>query len=357
MVEASSPRERKPALSATPQTSMGGDAGKEVTITSVTEPATRNGTSTAERAAFTVQLDLVHAGRTAVSIRYELSGNENAPPVLVAGGISAGRHVAANSADESDGWWQSQAGSFASHRVLAIDWVGADGALDLPIDPSDQARALIATMDELGLARTAAFVGASYGGMVGMHLAAIAPERVGVLLAISASDRAHPFATALRATQRQAIELGERLGDPEAGVALARKLAIISYRTPQEFAARFSAPLTIDRGRALASSESYLDHMGRRHSDRMSAAAYRRLSESIDLHRVDPESIAIPSTFVAALSDQLVPVDDIEACARAAPNGRFIAIPSLYGHDAFLKEEAAIGDIITTFLSSLEKQQ
>ena len=192
--------------------------------------------------------------------------------------------------------------------------------------------------------------------MVGMHLAATAPERVRALLTISAADQAHPFATALRATQRQAIELGERLGEPSAGVALARKLAIISYRTPQEFADRFSAPMTIDHGRAQANCESYLNHMGRRHSDRMTAVAYRRLSESIDLHRIDPALITIPSTFVAALSDQLVPSEDIETCARAAPDGRFVAIPSLYGHDAFLKEGAAVAPILSTFLNSLEKQ-
>jgi homoserine O-acetyltransferase/O-succinyltransferase len=334
----------------------GRNAGPEVTIESATKETASTSTPPAECGQFTAELNLVHAGPTAVSIRYELTGKEDAPLLLVAGGISAGRHVIANAADDSDGWWQSQPSTFASHRVLAIDWVGADGALDRPIDPADQAAALIATVDHLGLRSAAGFVGASYGAMVGMHLSATAAERVRTLLAISAAHQAHPFATALRATQRQAIELGERLGDPAAGVGLARKLAIISYRTPQEFADRFSAPMTIDQGRAHATSESYLDHMGRRHSDRMTAVAYRRLSESIDLHRIDPALITIPTTFVAVLSDQLVPADDIEACARAAPRGRFVAIPSLYGHDAFLKEQAAVAQIISTFLNSLEKQ-
>ena len=325
-----------------------------------TESATNTKTSEsrlppARRGRFTATLELVHAGATPISIHYELT--DGASLLIVAGGISAGRHVIANVSDDGDGWWQSQSSSFASHGVLSIDWVGADGKLDRPIDPADQANALIATLDHLGLARAAAFVGASYGGMVGMHMAAIAPDRVGALLSISASESAHPFATALRATQRQVIELGERLGNPEAGVALARKLAIISYRTPKEFAERFATPVSIERQRAHASSEAYLDHMGRRHSDRMSATAYRRLSESIDLHRIDVAHITVPITFVAARSDQLVPVDDIEASARAAPEGRFISIPSLYGHDAFLKEEGAIAEIITTFLNSLEKQQ
>jgi homoserine O-acetyltransferase len=157
--------------------------------------------------------------------------------------------------------------------------------------------------------------------------------------------------------QRHAIELGERLGSAQAGVALARKLAILSYRTPEEFAERFKSPVVIEGDRALASAEPYLNHMGERHSVRMSAVAYRRLSESIDLHRIDPARLAVPSTFVAITSDQLVPTGSIELLARAVPQGRFVSLPSIYGHDAFLKEDRAIAAIIRDFLNSLEQPQ
>ena len=94
-----------------------------------------------------------------------------------------------------------------------------------------------------------------------MHCAAIAEDRIVALLAISAAHRSNPFTSAQRALQRQAVELGERLGSPEAGVALARKLAILTYRTPEEFGERFAAPSAIEGGRVRASSEPYLDHM------------------------------------------------------------------------------------------------
>lgn len=309
------------------------------------------------RGEFCTTLDLVHAGPAELPIRYEITGAEGAPVLIVAGGISAGRHAVANACAPENGWWQSQAAVFGAFRLLSIDWIGADGEPDRPIDSADQARALLATLDELEIARAAAFVGASYGAMVGMHCAAVAPERIGALLGISGAHRTDPFTSAQRALQRQAVELGERLGSPEAGVALARKLAILTYRTAAEFAERFVEPPAIHDDRLRASAEPYLDHMGERHSARVSAAAYRRLSESIDCHRIDPATIGVPSTFVAVLSDQLVPVKDIEQLARAAPAGRFITIPSLYGHDAFLKEEEAIGAIIRNFLNSLEKQQ
>ena len=324
-----------------------------MTVTTKVKARIENGT----QGEFRATLDLVHAGPTNLPIRYEIVGPEAAPLILVAGGISARRHLLASAQDPADGWWQSQSATLRSYRLLSIDWLGADGDLDRPIDSSDQANAFLAVLDHLGIPHAAAFVGASYGGMVGMHCAALAPDRISALLAISAAHRSHPFTSAQRALQRQAVELGERLGSPGDGVALARKLAVLTYRTPEEFAERFATPSAIERDRARASSEQYLDHMGAKHSSRMSAVAYRRLSESIDLHRIESASIAVPSTFVAVDSDRLVPAADIEELARGVPASRFVTITSLYGHDAFLKEERAVATIIDTFLNSLEQSQ
>src|SRR3546814_5561421 len=79
------------------------------------------------------------------SLRYEWLGDPALPVLLVAGGISAGRHVAASEALPQPGWWQGQVGDGLAldpvrHGLLAIDWLGADGTLDAPIDPVDQAR-------------------------------------------------------------------------------------------------------------------------------------------------------------------------------------------------------------------------
>ena len=331
---------------------MRGSEGQDVTVTTRITAETAVGV----RGEFRAALDLVHCGPLPVTIRYELAGPEDGSLLIVAGGISAGRHALANAGDLAEGWWQSQANIFRPYRLLSIDWLGADGALDRPIDSSDQARAILAALEHLRLHR-AAFIGASYGAMVGMHCAALAPDRVPALLAISAAHRSHPFTSAQRALQRQAIELGERFGSPASGVALARKLAILMYRTPEEFAERFDTPCAIEDNRARASSEPYLDHMGEKHGARMSAAAYRRLSESIDLHRIDPSAIAVPATFVAVDSDQLVPAADTQVLAKAVANARFVNLSSLYGHDAFLKEERGIATIIDTFLKSLEQPQ
>jgi homoserine O-acetyltransferase len=59
-------------------------------------------------------------------------------------------------------------------------------------------------------------------------------------------------------------------------------------------------------------------------------------------------------TLVAVDSDALVPAADIEAFASAIPDAAYRCISSRFGHDAFLKEDAAIAAILSSFLSSLE---
>ena len=331
------------------------NADEMTSLTAFSEPNSTAGEvrPRGECGAFETTLSLVHGGRASVEVRYEFAGPANAPLLVVAGGISAGRHVVANSADPDRGWWQAQAASLAGYRVVAIDWIGGDGLLDVPIDAGDQAAALLALFDRFGIDSAAAFIGSSYGAMMGMQGVALAPRRFGGLLAISASASAHPFTSAQRALQRQAIELGERLGDPITGVALARKIAMLSYRTAEEFEERFPDPVTVANGRASVPAEPYLDAQGERHCRRMTSVAYRRLSESIDLHAIDPAVITVPATFVAVDSDRLIPSPDIRALTERAPDGRFVSLTSLFGHDAFLKEDRLVARIIADFLQEL----
>lgn len=310
-----------------------------------------------KRGEFAFALALRHGGEASVRLTYELVG-KGGPLLLVGGGISAGRHVVASAEYPELGWWQAQAATFDLDRcrLLAIDWVGADGTLDRPIDAADQADAIAALLDRLGLERADAFIGASYGGMVALHFAARHPSRCAAILVISASASAHPFASACRSLQRRALELGEAAGDPASGVALARAMAMLTYRTPAEFADRFAAEPRIEAGRVRVAADDYLDHHGRRHVDRMSPTAYRRLSESIDLHLIDGAEIRRPATFAAVDSDALVPAADVEALAAASPGARFRLIRSKFGHDAFLKEDAQVAAVVTEFLTSLENK-
>ena len=301
----------------------------------------------AVRGEIALELDLRHAGRRALRVRYEAVGSAGAPAVVVAGGISADRHVVASGAFPQAGWWQAQAGTFAGLRVIAIDWLGADGTLDAPIDSADQADAIAAVLDALGVRTLAAFVGCSYGAMVGLQFAASYGERLRHLVAISGAHRAHPYASAWRALQRKIVALGQLQCAEDQGLSLARQLAILSYRTPQEFAERFDAAAVVDGSRARCASEDYLDACGSRFVERFDATAYTRLSESIDLHSVDASRIAVATTAVAVEDDLLVPIADAYALVeQIRADTQVRVLRSKYGHDAFLKETDAVAAIL-----------
>lgn len=310
----------------------------------------------AERGGFLQELQLRHAGRRQVRLSYEWQGPIGAPVLLVAGGISAHRHVAASAAFPESGWWQAQAGPGRAldsnrYRVLGIDWLGADGSLDVALDSADQADAFAAVLDHLGIVSLAAFVGCSYGAMVGLQFAARHRTRLQRLVAISGADCPHPYASAWRALQRRIAVLGRSEGGSRDGLSLARQLAMLSYRTPEEFAERFAAPAALVDGAAVCASTDYLQACGASYVARTPLTAFLRLSESIDLHAVAPAAVTVPTVLVAIEGDRLVPKQTLIDLAERLPRLRRLhLLRSHYGHDAFLKETAAIAAILVNSL-------
>ena len=311
----------------------------------------------AGREAFAATLALRHAGKRRLTLRYEWQGPEDAPLVLVAGGISAHRHVGAGARFPEPGWWPRQAGAGLAldtqrYRLLAIDWLGADGTLDAPIDSADQADAIAAVLDRIGQPRAAAFVGCSYGAMVGLQFAARHGHRLGCLLAISGGARAHPYASAWRALQRQVLALGRSEAGTREALSLARQLALLSYRTPEEFAERFDAPVALVGARARCAAEDWLQARGADYVARTAPTAFARLSESIDLHALDPARVQVPTVVVAVEEDRLVPRADLVALAEQLPNTRRLhLLRSRFGHDAFLTEHEAIARVLRETLA------
>ena len=172
-------------------------------------------------------------------------------------------------------------------------------------------------------------------------------------MAISGTDRAHPHASAWRALQRRAVALGALQCDESAGLALARELAMLSYRTPEEFAQRFDAPAQVAQGRVRCAAEDYLDACGQRFVERVPATAFLRLSESIDLQQVDAATIRVPTTVVAVAEDRLVPAEDAyRLVERLRAPARLRVLRSIHGHDAFLKEHGAIAAVLREALAA-----
>ncbi len=283
-----------------------------------------------------------------VRITGRVTGPDTAPACLVLGGISSDHAVAASRSEA--GWWPAQAGPGCAldtgHlRILSFNFL-ADN-IEAFSTTTDQACAILALADAAGIKRFS-IVGASYGGMIGLALAVLAPQQIEKLLVISASHRASAMARAWRSIQRDTVELALQYGDGRAGLDLARRLAMTTYRTPIELESRFYDPQPDcrDAGGVVA----YLQARGREFSERITPQRFLALSRSMDDHCIDPARIECPVTYLAVIEDQLVPPEQIAEAARATPLGTLERIHSLYGHDAFLKEDAAISAAITSFL-------
>lgn len=310
------------------------------------------------------EIALHHGGRLAgVHVAWRLAGPANAPIVAVLGGISAGRCVFGERA--GDGWWGEVVGpgralDASRVRVLSFDWLGGSGETTGPRDgeafPSvstyDQADLLLRLLNHLGVKALLAIVGASYGGMVALAFAERCPERVSEIVVISAADCTHPMSTAWRSVQRRVLRFAADCGRGAEGVAIARALAMATYRSPEEFVARFSGAPRIDGAGAVFPVEEYLFARGADYAARHRPEAFLCLSESIDLHRVDTGRIFVPTTAVAVREDQLVPVADMRRLVARLPSAKLHEISSIYGHDAFLKEAAQLKPVFATFTGS-----
>jgi len=295
-----------------------------------------------------------------VPVRYEVQGPPDADVVVVLGGISAGRHIAAAPHDPSRGWWPGVAGPGSAldpdtHRLVGVDWIGGAKSSwrpDCHLTPADQARAIAGLLDHLGV-DSVSLVGASYGGMVALSFATALPHRVDRALVLCAAHRSHPMATAVRSIQRAIVRLGLEAGRAREGVALARALAMTTYRSAREFEERFDWREAVD---ALATPgfpvDAYLLSRGADFAGRFGAEAYLALSTSIDLHSVDAASLTAPTTLVSVDSDALAPPWLVDELARAAPGvERHVRISSRFGHDAFLKEARSVSAVVASVLS------
>tara|TARA_B100000029_G_scaffold193014_1_gene191109 strand:- start:363 stop:1295 length:933 start_codon:yes stop_codon:yes gene_type:complete len=281
---------------------------------------------------------------------YKWEGNKELPVIVVLGGISSDCYVSGEK-----GWWKDFVGPHASidtnaFSILSFDFLGGNGKSSGPknlkekvnVDTQDQAKALRELIKLLGISKLHALVGSSYGGMVGLAFASLYPNLVEKLLVISASHCPNTRSIALRSLQRQMVCFGR---SKKQGLAQARSLAMVGYRSVEELESRFGRKKS-EKGQGFL-IEDYLKAKGKEFSEKFHPDAFLNLSESIDRHFVEPKTIRVPSTFIGVDSDQLVFSKDIKELSQNinAPS-IFYEIKSLYGHDAFLKEIEVLGNII-----------
>lgn len=207
-------------------------------------------------------------------------------------------------------------------------------------------------LDELGITGIEKVIGGSMGGMQALEWC-LMDERPQAAVLIGMSKRHRPWAIGISHTQRQAIYNDPNWDggyysehqQPKKGLALARMIAMNSYRSPGDFDAKFSRRL--QDGSEQFEVESYLSYQGKKLVGRFDAVSYVRLTQAMDSHdiargRPGYEAITrpldIPITVVGIDSDMLYPPDECRELAALLPNGRYEELQSSHGHDAFLIE-------------------
>jgi homoserine O-acetyltransferase len=244
----------------------------------------------------------------------------------------------------------------------------------------DQVAAQAAFSDELGIERWAAVVGGSMGGMHALEWGVTYPDRVERLAVLAAPPLASADQIALNTVQTEAIRMDAAFagGDfydavdgegPWRGLALARRMALLNYRSPEELAARFGRAWQSDisplGGPGRFQVESWLDFHGAKFTRRFDAGSYVALLGAMNSHDVGrdrggvEEALARVTARTLVLgvdSDRLFPARDQQAIARHLPNGlddgEAVVITSEYGHDGFLIEDDAVGHHLRRLLAS-----
>jgi len=339
---------------------------------------------------------------------YETWGTLNAArdnAVLIVTGLSPDAHAAANAGNPEPGWWEAMLGpgkAIDTDRWFAIcvnslgSCKGSTGPasvnpktgdpyrLDFPeLSIEDGADAAFHVVRSLGIERLACVIGNSMGGMTALAYLLRHAGAAHSHINISGSARALPFSIAIRSLQREAIRLDPAWNHgqyddahyPEAGMRMARKLGVITYRSALEWDGRFGR-VRLESDRRSDEDpfglefevESYLEGHARRFVRRFDPNCYLYLSRSMDwfdlaeygngdviagLAQIRVEralAIGVTTDILFPLQQQQEVADGLRA---GGAQTQFLPLPSPQGHDAFLVDIDRFGPAVRGFLDTL----
>jgi homoserine O-acetyltransferase len=228
----------------------------------------------------------------------------------------------------------------------------------------DQVRVEAALADALGIGRWACVVGGSMGGMRALEWAVALPDRVATLFFLASGAVATADQIGTQTTQQTAIRSDPRwrggdypLDDPPvAGLGIARRIAHLTYRSAFELGERFGTEVQDDGRYAVA---SYLAHHADKLARRFDAGSYVALTESMnswDVGRgrggVDAALARVTARALVAgvESDRLYP-PELQQQVADGLGVPLQVIASPYGHDGFLVEVDAVGELLRGLLA------
>ena len=333
-----------------------------------------------------------------VTVAYESWGTLDADGtngVLVLHALTGDSHAAgpAGPGHAEVGWWDALIGPGAPidtdrYFVVCPNVLGGCQGTTGPASPApngmpfgsrfplitirDQVAVEAAFATHLGIERWAGVVGGSMGGMRVLEWCVGHPDRVrrAVVLAVGAAASAEQIALCslqVRAIRSDPAYAGGdyyRTGArPDEGMALARGMGQVSYRTAAEFQQRFGRQAQAEedplKGGRFA-IESYLQHQGDKLASRFDPNSYIVLSEAMNQHDVGRgrggagpalAGVRAEVTVAGITTDRLYPLSLQYELARLLPGDREVTeIESDSGHDGFLLETDQVGRLVASAL-------
>jgi len=338
------------------------------------------------------------------TVAYETWGELSAArdnAIVIFTGLSPSAHASSSIADPAPGWWEEMVGPSRAidtrkFFVVCVNSLGSCFGSTGPasIDPGTGKRYRLTfpvlTLEDvaamghelvrhLGIERLFAVIGPSMGGMTSLAYAAMYPGTFSRLVLISTGPRSLPFATALRSLQRELIRKDpdwlegnyEPGHEPIQGMRFARKLGMITYRSPEEWEQRFGrerVPEERKSGDSFALDfeiESYLEAHANKFIGQFDPNCYLYLSRASDLFDIAEHGGSVPAGLariavdkalvIGVPSDILFPLHQqrelAEGIAAAGNEVKFLQLDSINGHDSFLVDMDRFRPAVHKFLS------
>lgn len=231
-------------------------------------------------------------------------------------------------------------------------------------------------LEQLGIDRLAAVIGGSLGGIQVLEWAIRYPEKLDRCICIAAGVSLSAQALAFDAVARDAIlsdpnwaggDYYDKKDKPAWGLSHARKIAHITYLSPEIMEKKFGREKTVGDGEDPKGFrfqvENYLNYQGKKLVERFDANSYLRITEAVDSYDLvedfgNPknafENITSKFLVIALSSDWLFPpeqsVELANALLRAGKEVSCCTLEAPYGHDAFLVDIKHLTETARAFL-------
>ncbi len=321
--------------------------------------------------------------------------------VLVLHALTGDSHAAgaASKAHKTDGWWSEiigpglaidtdrwyvvapniLGGCQGSTGPASLDRQGREYGSRFPyLTIRDQVASQKAFSEVIGINHWHAIIGGSMGGMHVLEWALEYPDAMSNIAVIAAPPASTADQIALNSVQIEAIKIDPQFNKgsyydakagygPHRGLALARRMALLNYRSPSELNDRFERTWQSDISPLGASGrwavESYLDFHGNKFTRRFDANSYITLVEAMNSHDIGRDrggvekalqSIRVRALVAGINSDRLFPITGQKMIAEHIGSelvgGELQVIESEFGHDGFLIEFETVGPMLRSLL-------